>query len=312
MFSSSQRFSGLVAAMATPVTASGAVDFVMVDRLCDFLVSRGVTGVCLGGATAEYPRFETAERLDILRRVARRLPPETTMLVAIGGASRQRTLDLGRAAFDHGCRAVLLPMPVFFRYQQGDLAAYAVDLAASLDGPALLYDLPQFTTGLDTTTTIGLLESHPRIVGLKDSSGRLERLQQLAAARGPRTWTLLAGDDRYGLAALQTGWDGAISGLAACCPELLLALHDAFRRGEVERARCCQTWVDELIVQLARLPTPWGVKVVLAARGLDTGPMALPPSVTRQAEMASIAAWFPAWFERTGLAAPTSRRDSVA
>jgi len=298
--------------MATPVTASGAVDLAMVDRLCDFLVSRGVTGVCLGGATAEYPRFESAERLDVLRRAARRLPRGTTILVAIGSASRERTLDLGRAAFDLGCQAVLLPMPLFFPYQQDDLAEYAADVASALDGPTLLYDLPQFTTGLDAATTIGLLESHPRIVGIKDSGGRLEHFPKFAAARGARPWTLLAGDDRYGLAALQTGWDGAISGLAACCPELLLALHDAFRRDDLASARRCQIHVDELIGRLAPLPTPWGVKAVLASRGLDTGPTALPLSAARRAEMASLAAWFPGWFERTGLALSPSRHDSVA
>src|SRR5262245_52953592 len=153
MASSSPRISGLVAAMATPVTAAGAVDLAMVDRLCDFLLERGVTGICLGGATAEFPRFETAERLDVLRRVARRLPRATTLLVAIGAASRERTLDLGRSAFEFGARAVLLPMPSFFRYQQADLIAYASDIAGSLDGPTLLYDLPQFTNGLDALTT---------------------------------------------------------------------------------------------------------------------------------------------------------------
>ena len=298
--------------MATPVTPAGAVDLTMVDRLCDFLLARGVAGLCLGGATAEYPRFEMSERLGLMRRVVRRMPRATTLLVAIGGGSRERTLALGRAAFDLGAHAVLLQMPGLFRYSQDDLSAYAADIAGALDGPTLLYDLPQFTNGLDAVTAIALLESHTRIVGIKDSSGRLERLPQLAAARGSRDWTLLAGDDRYGLAAMQTGWDGAVSGLAACCPELLVALHDAVARGDREHARRCQGWVDELIAHLAPLPTPWGVKVVLASRGLDTGPMALPLSPARQAEMAAIATWFQAWFERTGLAVRLSRRDSVA
>ena len=77
------RISGLFPALATPVTPSGALDGNTLDRLCDFLLERGASGVCLGGATSEYPRFEAGERLEILRRVARRLPRGTPLVAAI-------------------------------------------------------------------------------------------------------------------------------------------------------------------------------------------------------------------------------------
>jgi 4-hydroxy-tetrahydrodipicolinate synthase len=99
------------------------VDFATLDRLCDFLLERGVTGLCIGGATAEYPHFEQQERLEILQRVARRAPRGVGLVAAIGATSVPRVIELGRAAFDAGYRAVLLPMPLFFRYQQMDLAA---------------------------------------------------------------------------------------------------------------------------------------------------------------------------------------------
>jgi 4-hydroxy-tetrahydrodipicolinate synthase len=289
------RLSGLFPALATPVTSSGAIDLGMLDRLCDFLLERGAAGLCLGGATAEYPRFETSERLDILRRVARRVPRGTVLLAAIGASSIERTLHLGRAAFDVGCPAVLLPMPWFFPYQQPDLAAYSAHIAQTLDGPCLLYDLPGFTSGLEADTTIGLLQSEPNLVGIKDSSGRVENLLRFVEARGNRDWTLLVGDDRNGLASAEAGWDGGISGIAACCPELLIALHTAARNGHIDQARHCQGLVDELITHLAPLPTPWGIRVALRVRGLDIGPMPLPISPERAAQMARIEAWLPGW-----------------
>ena len=289
------RISGLFPALATPVTSTGSVDGAMLDRLCDFLLERGASGMCLGGATSEYPRFETGERLEILRRVARRVPRGTTLLAAIGASSVERTLDLGRAAFDAGCRAVLLPMPWFFPYQQVDLAAYVAHVAETLGGPCLLYDLPDFTTGLDADTSIALMQSQRNVIGIKDSSGRVEHLLRFVEARGNRDWTLLVGDDRNGLASAEAGWDGGISGLAAFCPELLIALHGAARANDMELARACQGLVDELITHLAPLPTPWGVRVGLRLRGLDVGPMPLPISPERAAQIARIEAWFPAW-----------------
>jgi 4-hydroxy-tetrahydrodipicolinate synthase len=286
---------GLFPALPTPVTSDGAVDVATLDRLCDFLLERGASGLCLGGATAEYPRFETRERMEILRRVATRVPRGTALVAAIGSSSLQRTLDLGRAAFDQGCQAVLLPMPWFFPYQQADLAAYAAHVADTLGGPCLLYDLPGFTTGLEPDTTIGLLQAAPYIIGIKDSSGRVENLLRFVEARGNRDWTLFVGDDRNGLASVEAGWDGAISGMAACFPELLMALHRSARSGEMELARRCQGLLDDLITHLAPLPTPWGVRVALRIRGIDTGPLPLPVSPERAAHIARLETWLPGW-----------------
>jgi 4-hydroxy-tetrahydrodipicolinate synthase len=296
------RISGLYAALATPVTDTGHVDLDGVDRLSDFVLARGAPGICLGGATSEYPRFELADRLAVLRRVTRRLPPEVQLLVAIGASSLERTLDLGRAAFDHGCRAVLVPMPWFFPYDQDDLAAYVAHVAGALPGPCLLYDLPEFTTGLAADTILNLLAGDGQVTGIKDSSGGADRLERFAAARGDRDWSLLAGDDRCGLAAARAGWDGAVSGLACCCPELLVALHESIARGDVAEADRHQSLVNELAARVGRLPAPWGVRVALAARGCAIGPPALPPSPRRAAEMADVAAWLPRWLDAAGVA----------
>jgi len=289
--------SGLFPALATPVTMSGEIDFATLDRLCDFLMDRGADGLCVGGATSEYPQFETAERVRILGHVARRAPRGATLLAAIGASSASRVLELGRAAFDEGYRAVLLPMPGFFRYQQVDLAAYCAEIASTLGAPCLLYDLPVFTNGLEPQTVLSLLKSERHIVGIKDSSGQVEHLLHFADARGDRNWTLLIGDDRLGLSAAEAGWDGAISGIACCCPELLVALHASARRGDLAQARRCQGLLDELITHLAPLPTPWGVRAALRVRGIDTGPLPLPLAPERLMQIAHIEAWLPAWLE---------------
>jgi 4-hydroxy-tetrahydrodipicolinate synthase len=289
------RIHGLHAAIVTPLTPQALVDFPMFDRLCAFALERGAGGLCIGGATSEYPRFEMAERLRLVQHAARSAPRGTVLLTAIGSPSLEATIALGRAAFEAGCAAVLLPMPYFFRYEQGDLAEYCEHVAERLEGPCLLYDLPDFTNPLDLETANRLLESTPRIVGIKDSSGRAEHLSRLSRARGTRDWTLLAGDDRLGLAAAEAGWDGAVSGLACCCPELLAALHGSLRDGDLDRARRYQGLVDELIAHLAPLPTPWGIRAALKARGLDTGPLPLPVSRDRAAQIAHVEAWLPRW-----------------
>lgn len=296
------RFPALYAALATPIGEQGKIDLAVFDKLCDFVAARGVDGVCIGGATAEYPRFELDERKALIWRAARRLPPDTTMLVAIGAPSVERMVTLGAEALDAGAEALLLPMPAFFRYQQQDLEATARHLARTLRAPCFLYDLPEFTNPIDTATVVDLLTSEEHIVGIKDSSGRPENLVRYVEARGGNPWTLIMGDDRHSLASLEAGWDGGISGLACCCPELLVALYEGVRAGDHSEARRCQGLLDQLIARVAVLPVPWGVRVVLRARGIDTGPLPLPLSEERQGQIQRLEAWASDWIEDAGIA----------
>jgi len=276
------------------------------DRLIDFLIERGVDGVVIGGATSEYPHLETADRMAMFRRAAARVPSKKTVLAAIGSASPRAALELGRAALDAAARALLLPMPMFFRYQQHDLRAYCADVSRTLRAPCLLYDLPDFTNPIATETAIDLLRTEPHIVGMKDSSGQRDRLEALARARGGEEWSLLVGDDALLRQGMEAGWDGGISGIASFCPELLVALHRSCARGDAAEAQRQQALLDELIVELSVFPAPWGVRLGLHARGIDTGPLPLPLSAERRAQAAHYAKWLPGWFERAGIGVQTT------
>jgi 4-hydroxy-tetrahydrodipicolinate synthase len=290
--------SGLFAAVTTPRLVDGAVDLATFDRHLELLLDAGVDGVCLGGATAEYPHSEVRERIDLIRRAARALPRGKTLLVGIGASSMPRVLELGRAAFEQGSRAVLVPMPLFFRYGQADLYAYVAEVARALRAPCLLYDLPDFTTPLAPETAIALLEQEPHLAGIKDSSGKPDRLARFATARGARDWALLVGDDSKLAEGLAHGWNGGVSGLASFCPELLLALVRAATSHDADRLAHVRALMSELIGALAAFPVPWGIRLALEARGLPMGPSPWPMSDERRAQAARLKAWLPAWLER--------------
>lgn len=302
---------GLYAAVATPVHEDGRLDLDTFDRLLDFLVEAQVEGVCLAGATGEYPHFESADRKILIRRAAVRLPAGCSLLVGIGAPSMRLTVELGETAMEAGSRAVLLPMPMFFRYHQEDLAAYSARVSGTLRAPCLLYNLPDFTNGLAPETVISLLRTQEYIAGIKDSSGLRPHLGAFAEARGNEAWTLLVGDDRLLAAGLEAGWNGGISGVAGFCPELLVALYRSFVEGRREETVRLAGLLDELIDRLSPFPTPWGIRVGLAARGIDTGPLPLPVTPSRKAQIAAFMEWLPAWLQRTGLA-PASRTPSGA
>jgi 4-hydroxy-tetrahydrodipicolinate synthase len=304
---------GVFAALPTPLKVDGTIDHGTLDRIVDFVIGAGVQGVCVGGATGEYPHVESGDRHAIVQRVAARLPRDRSLLIGIGAASMHRTIELGRSALNAGAHALLVPMPMFFRYTQSDLAAYCVEVSETLRGRCLLYDLPDFTNGLSLETSLSLLEKQTFIVGIKDSSGRRDNLSRFASARGEREWTLLVGDDRLLHAGLQAGWNGAVSGVAAFCPELPSTLRQRVERGDQDEALRLQSLLDELIVRMSVLPVPWAIRVGLAARGIETGPLPLPLTSVRREQIRDFQTWFSAWVAALPITAmPTSSNTAAS
>lgn len=288
---------GLFAAAATPIDADGRVDLATFDRLLEFLLAAGVDGICVGGATAEYPHFQMRERADLVRRAADRLPRNRRLLAGIGGPSLRRVIKLGRLAAEEGAEALLLPAPFFFRYEQEDLRAYFVHVSRELAAPCLLYDLPDFTNPIAAATVFALLREEQHIVGIKDSSGRAEHIETFVGERQDEAWALFVGDDRLLARGVKAGWNGAISGLAGFCPELMVRLYRSVVRGQTSETGRLEVLVQELIERISVFPTPWGVRIGLAARGIDTGPLPLPVTPRRRQQIEAFHAWFPAWLE---------------
>jgi 4-hydroxy-tetrahydrodipicolinate synthase len=296
-----EPIAGLFAAVVTPIQEDGRLDLRTFDRLVEFLVEAGVSGLCIAGATGEYPHFETHDRKAVIRRAAERLPGNRDLLVGIGAPSMHHVVELGRTAIDAGSRVLLLPMPMFFRYEQQDLEAFSAGIIDTLRSPCLLYNLPAFTNGLETATILSLLRTEEFIVGVKDSSGQRHNLDAIAQARSGHAWSLLVGDDRVLNAGLDAGWDGGVSGVAGFCPELLVALYRSHIDRRPDDAARLQRLLDELIVHIAPFPSPWGIRIGLAARGIPTGPLPLPLTANRRRQFAEFTEWLPDWLRRNEL-----------
>ena len=208
----------------------------------------------------------------------------------------RRTLVLGEAAVWGGSQALLLPTPMYSRHREERSAGVELLPTAARRGrPAGCTILPDFTNGLAPETALALLRDEEFIVGIKDSSGREENVTTFAQARRDRDWTLLVGDDRLLSTGLLAGWDGGISGVAGCCPELLVAIVRSVRDQRPEETARLQARLDELIARLSVFPTPWGIRIALEARGLTTGPLPFPLTPVRRQQIQEFQAWFRGW-----------------
>jgi len=280
---------GVYAAVLTPRTEDGRLDEGAFRRWLDFLEKAGVGGVALNGATGEYP-LTTEEELRRLTELASEvLGGRLPFVTGIGAPSVDRAIQLGKIAMQAGSNALLLPMPYFYPYSQEDLMGFARGVAAALDVPILLYNLPQFTSGLAPESSCALIRECDNIVGIKDSSGSLDTLT-LLLERLPDACRIVGSDDVLA-PALQRGLiDGVVSGVACVLPELLVRMFAAgYRATDTAALASLSSQMTEVLKELGPLPVPWGLKMMAEARGLARAWFPLPLSPGRQESRREIA-----------------------
>jgi len=294
------KFDGIYIAPVTPVNDGGSINWAVYEQLLSFLLERGVDGFCIGGGTSEYIHFSIKERMRLFDIAAADIPGGKRLFAAIGASSFSRVIELGAHADRLKADAVLLPMPHFFTYSQDDLEFFCRRVSRQTESPVVLYDLPFFTNPLESESILRLLEEEDGIVGIKDSSGKTGRFKQFAekfAGDSGKEVSLLIGQDPFALEALESGWDGIISGLGCLCPELLVCLHESFKRGDLSTAARCRDLINEIKKPISGLPVPWAIRYGLEVRGIPCGPVSLPLSAERKAGKKEYQAWFENWLE---------------
>ncbi len=288
---------GVIAALLLPRDDEGRPAWQDFDRNAEFALRAGVDGLCVNGATGEYAGATRQERKEAVTRARRIAGASGLILSGVGSTVWTRVLALARDAEEAGADALLVPAPHFFLYEPGDLAEFYRRVAAEVRVPALIYNLPAFTGGLETGLALRLIREEKGIAGVKDSSGQLDLLERLAAGDGGESVGLVGNDAVLGEALRRGLCDGVISGVAGVVPEITLALWRSAQAREWEALFSrLESQLRDLLEKLDAFPTPWGLKIIAELRGLGRASFALPLSAERQAQMDAFRLWFPTWW----------------
>lgn len=284
---------GVYAALLTPRSEDREVDVTALSALVRFLRSKGLSSFAANGATGEYCLTRPEQLRTILMTVREASAGEARILCGIGAAGISLSLELAAIAEEHGARGLLLPMPYFFPYEQQDLEIFCREVAKATALPILLYNLPQFTSGLHKETVRRLVREVPNILGIKDSGSSTDILAELSGTGARR----IVGNDSMLAPALREGvCDGVVSGVACALPELILALYA--ERGDTNSIRFARAsqLLGELVEHLNDFPIPWGLKWIAEARGIAPATFAQPVSEARAAQASALVAWVREWF----------------
>ena len=289
-----KRIRGIYAALLTPRLSDGRLDLPALSRLIEFLTKRDVRSYALNGATGEFC-LTTPNELRMLFATIRGVVGDAAeILCGVGAAGISGAIELARIAQEEGSRALLAPTPYFFRYEQEDLEAFFEKLASRVALPVMLYNLPQFTTGLEVETACRLIRDVPNIIGIKDSSGSLDILRALTQEKIPAC--RVVGNDSVLSAALQARvCDGVVSGVACVVPELIQSVDNAADNCDSIQFRVASDLLNDFISRIDVLPIPWGLKWIAEERGILKATFSHEPSPHRIAQGLDLMTWYKNW-----------------
>lgn len=262
------KLQGIFPALTSCFDHEGNLYKVKVLHNVEKLNAIALSGYVVGGSTGETPLLSSEERLQLMSWVKEASAPGKTLIAGVGAESVHETTRLAHRAAEIGYDAALVLTPFYYRNQMHRPDTQALFFRAVADRsklPVILYNIPQ-VTGYDLpVNTIAELSHHPNIVGMKDSSGNLEKLKEVLLAVKPG-FGVLTGSGASIWDALQIGAAGAILGIANALPYACVTIWEAFRTREQEAASDWQT----RITPAARLIAgPHGIPALKYAMDLN-------------------------------------------
>lgn len=259
--------SGSLVAIVTPMSADGAIDLAAWDRLLDFHLSNGTSGIVVGGTTGESATLTDAELRELLVRARRRIQGRVPVIAGAGTSSTATTIERARWLSDLGADALLVVTPAYNKPTQEGLFQHFSAVAAASTVPVVLYNVPGRTAVDMLPATVGRLSQLPRIVGIKEAVAESSRIAELKAACRPG-FELLSGDDATARAAIGAGAVGVISVTANVAPLQMSRMITAALAGDTARAAQIDAELAGLHETLFIEANPIPVKWLLSRMGL--------------------------------------------
>ena len=240
---------GIVPPIVTPLVDQQQLDVPGLERLIERILVSGVAGLFAVGTTGEGPSLRHELRHQMVELVCDQVAGRVPVFVGITDTAFDESVELAERAYAAGAAAVVAAPPYYLPMSQPELIRYTQRLADACSLPLLLYNMPGCTKIWFEPSTVKRLSEHPRIVGLKDSGGDLDYLDQTVQLCKDRPdFSVLIGPEELLVQAMRRGAHGGVHGGANLFPRLYVNLHRAVAAGQIAEAER----LHELVMQISR------------------------------------------------------------
>lgn len=268
------KLNGIFPAITTPFDDSGAF---AADRVRENIAKYNrlpVSGYVVVGSTGESVLLTRAEVEGIFSAVRESAAPGKILIAGVGSESTQETISRSAAAAKIGFDCVLVKTPSFYKSALNNetLTQHYHRVADASKLPVILYSIPQFTGVPLEPDLVARLAEHPNIIGIKESSGNVQRVGEIIAAT-PANFQVVVGSADTLYASLMLGAVGGVLALADCLPELCVELYQAVAANQISTARELNLRILPASKKLVRQFGIPGVKTAMDYRGYYGGPV---------------------------------------
>jgi 4-hydroxy-tetrahydrodipicolinate synthase len=260
-------FRGSIPALVTPFTDAGTVDEASFSTHIDWLITEGSTGLVPVGTTGESPTLSHAEHkraVELCIEVAAKRVP---VMAGAGSNNTREAIELAQHAEKVGADAVLVVTPYYNKPTQKGLYAHFAAIAEAVKLPIYIYNIPPRSVVDMSPETMGALaRDYKNIVGVKDATGKIERVSEQRMACGP-DFKQLSGEDATALGFNAHGGIGCISVVANVAPRLSAEFQAATLAGDFAKALDYQDRLMPLHKAIFMEPGLCGAKYGLSRLG---------------------------------------------
>lgn len=274
MMSKQTVFRGVATALITPLNANG-VDYPALERLIEWQIEQGINAIVACGTTGEGSTLTDREHREVMRFTVERVRGRIPVIAGTGSNDTAYAIDLTRYACEIGADAILAVTPYYNKATQKGLIQSFTAIADASTKPVILYNVPSRTGCNILPATASALAEHPNIVGIKEASGSISQIAELAAATRGRM-DIYSGNDDQIVPVLSLGGKGVISVLSNPMPAATVEICRRFFEGDIAGSAKLQLDLLPLIQALFCEVNPIPVKAAMAAMGYCENFLRLP------------------------------------
>ena len=267
-------FYGCCTALVTPFKGN-RVDYDALEGLIDWQLDSGVDAVCVLGTTGEPSTVSDSERAAIVECAAARCAHRAPLIVGAGSSDTRQAVSRSIEARRLGADALLVVTPYYNRASRAGLIGHYNAVADSVDIPVIMYNVPGRTGMNLDADTVAELAKHPNLCAIKEASGSLRQLTDLALACGDGVAVYCGNDDQV-VPAMALGARGVISVAANIIPGPMRDMAANWLKGEARKCLEAQVRYLPLIRRLFDEVSPIPVKAALSMMGRIENTLRLP------------------------------------
>ena len=268
-------FTGAGVAIITPMKANGEVNYEKLGEFIDYQIENSTDAIVICGTTGEASTLTHEEHIETIRFAADHVKKRVPVIAGTGSNCTETAVYLSQEAQKAGVDACLVVTPYYNKATQKGLILHYTAVANSINIPIILYNVPGRTGCNIAPKTVAELAKVKNIVAVKEASGNLSQVAEIAALVGP-DFDIYSGNDDQILPVLSLGGKGVISVLSNVAPKQTHDMVMHYLNGDTKAATKLQLDAIELISALFCEVNPIPVKTALNEMGYAVGPCVAP------------------------------------